>query len=799
MMTRIRRYWYRNMSAGRRYTPFRTRRENDVARTGLKAERTVAGRRRETPLDSTRPQQLSRQSALPTSPTTGISLDRSIDVLAVQQAFGNRAVQRLLSPTDPRLLQREGWTGKDIAKGSANVGKKQVGKIWRIPIEGLNVGNLRDDLEDAYAWEIDPVTKKADKSKPTHYVKERTRETAIGRALVLIPDYLKTDTPVEVLLHLHGFGIGYRQSKGGGPTRDEAVDLTESQLETSNRNMIAVLPQGGYHSGFAAFNADPYLDAVFAKLPQLKGVTRGQVVVTAHSGGGNTVAAILAEENQRVEEAKKTKKGKQAKQAASRLPSGMGELVMFDGLHGDAHQTLSTWLENQLNRDLAELTNPERAGNIAKQREYLKTSMRFRGYHTKGQGYTYRYEEVDKALTKWFDDHKDALGGTSSQPFLGLRLNYQVIATGLEPSDHEGMMGKARLFESSLKALEALPPVTSTQGQATPAVQPTPALQRDNAKPTFKKQKFTLSSNKVIVVKASEKKGLAELQEAPIDYGAAILKLAGLDDKEWFKNFTMIKFLGRSLNNPIHTSLAEHLTAVEAKFADKYGGTDKDPKIAGDTLGLSDETIKGGRESPTSAALSMHLFGLAVDLNYTANPFISASANPVFDRAGLLVDGTTSQFKANMTYDELSALDTTLTTYFSYIDNATELESRLNAATAKPWQGVKPAQAVKVIQKDLDTVASLWQRSDKSDKAIIRAGGFLDLKKELVEGMDLNWGASYGDIMHFDLRDKGVGAKVYQAIVTYGGQKEQESTKQFAAEKEAAEKAAQAAKAAGAQ
>jgi hypothetical protein len=91
-------------------------------------------------------------------------------------------------------------------------------------------------------------------------------------------------------------------------------------------------------------------------------------------------------------------------------------------------------------------------------------------------------------------------------------------------------------------------------------------------------------------------------------------------------------------------------------------------------------------------------------------------------------------------------------------------------------------------------VAGLWQRDDASDKSIIKDGGFLDLKKELVDGMDLDWGGSYGDMMHFDMRNKEVGAKVHKAITTYSGQKEQESAKEFAKQKEAEEKAAEAAK-----
>lgn len=299
-------------------------------------------------------------------------------------------------------------------------------------------------------------------------------------------------------------------------------------------------------------------------------------------------------------------------------------------------------------------------------------------------------------------------------------------------------------------------------------------VQRD-----FKKQTYKLSSTKIAVVKGDAKKKMAEIDESPADYSAAILKKAGLKPEDWFKSFTTTTFLGRSIGEPIHTDLAAHLKDVEKKFTDKYGGDDKSPAKAGDALGLSHESIAGGREAPTSAVFSMHLFGLAVDLNYTANPFISASANPVFNRAGLLVDGTAAAWKPNMSYDDLSALDKKLETYFSYLDKPDDLKARLDASTAAPWKGMAPEKAKKQIQADLDLVARKWERSDPSKKATIKAGGFMDLKKELVEGIGLNWGASYGDMMHFDMRNKGNGAKIEAAIGQYKAEKEKESKEQY--------------------
>ena len=48
---------------------------------------------------------------------------------------------------------------------------------------------------------------------------------------------------------------------------------------------------------------------------------------------------------------------------------------------------------------------------------------------------------------------------------------------------------------------------------------------------------------------------------------------------------------------------------------------------------------------------------LAIDINYTTNPFISTSANPVFKRAADLLSKTTKGFSAGMSYNDLTELD----------------------------------------------------------------------------------------------------------------------------------------------
>jgi hypothetical protein len=407
------------------------------------------------------------------------------EILALQQSHGNRHLQRVIAHQrfPVAILQRNGWTGKDVKPTSANAKPRLIGKVWRIPIEGLkNVGN-----QDAALEAKDFLTG------------EQTEESASGRAVVLIPAGLDKKEPIEVLLHLHGHGLGYREFKVKGTVqvRDEAIDKTEDQLQTihaGGRNIIAVLPQGTGRSGFGAgFDANAYLQAVFKILTDRgdlpKGAGPGPVIFSGHSGGGDVISPMLAED---VAQEKKAKKAKTAERGSSRLPENMRELILFDALHGSEDQVLIQFLTARLDHDLAELTNAERMHWPAAHRTYLATSFRFRGYHSGGtgndkgdgqdrrSGYARRYDNVKQALDQWFAVHSTILGGPGEVAFDGLRANYQVIDTG-RPGDspgHERMMGEERLFEKTLKRSPATIQSDRVSQVAHPSAATGPAIAR---------------------------------------------------------------------------------------------------------------------------------------------------------------------------------------------------------------------------------------------------------------------------------------------------------------------------------
>jgi hypothetical protein len=298
----------------------------------------------------------------------------------------------------------------------------------------------------------------------------------------------------------------------------------------------------------------------------------------------------------------------------------------------------------------------------------------------------------------------------------------------------------------------------------------------------FSTKSYPLSSTPATIVKESAKKKQAKIAEPVSDYCNAILRKAGFDPSAWYSNFTAITFLGLAIAPPIHVDLATHLKDTEKTFVEAYGGPDKKPSEAAKALGIT--SIGGSRDYPSSAALSMHLFGLALDVNYTANPFISESANEVFARAGALIGEKNVKFvpRATAKFEEIAWIDNVMQAYFGFLDDDKGLESALARAADPPWKGMAADAAKKQIQADLNDVAGKWERSNPAQKSVIKAGGITDLDRRFVDGIGLHWGAAYGDVMHFDMRNKGSGAKINAAINAYKHEKEAEASQKWSAD-----------------
>ena len=255
-----------------------------------------------------------------------------------------------------------------------------------------------------------------------------------------------------------------------------------------------------------------------------------------------------------------------------------------------------------------------------------------------------------------------------------------------------------------------------------------------------------------------------------------VLEAAGQTTAGWFGDIQKGTFLGIPLR--VHRTLAERLTRAQtALVGDREvnpAGLDaaalgKRLKMYASTSGLRKPALAVGGTS-----LSLHTFGLAVDLNYRGNPFIgnaSELAPAVVRRATSLVNGTAIDVLTRLggpkaAYATLKTASDALKTYFSY-----RHPTRLPKLTEK-LAGRTPGKGEPV---DVPS----WLERIKKDHAALRAGGdfanhkppeegFLDLDKAVVlalTGAGLKWGGTYPrakDIMHFDLR-RAEGAKVHAA------------------------------------
>ena len=361
-------------------------------------------------------------------------------------------------------------------------------------------------------------------------MKDVTDERGNG-AIVLIPDPLsaKEAEGVDVLLYLHGHGIGFRarkvarfaegRGKGekqvkqkrkgkwvtvpfhevegmeAGTVRDVDVDHMEEQLGNSikarSRPMLAVMPQGT-HSGEDQFgenfNSDAYLNDVLAQtvaqVPRLKNMklTPGRVIWGGHSGAGNTIPGILANAVDRKGELKS-----EADMQTAGVPSRLAEVVLFDAIHGGQLSQVTRRVRAQIRKDAKYLAGqpPD------KQIDYLKNNgMRFRGYYTpiskapvmnpdrtpkldKGKpvvtGYGILYPILAGSIKSELGKQTRALKLVAAVA-AEWKKNYQVIA--MDPKvRHEQIMGAGKIEE----VLGAVGPIPAPSASTTiPASKPTP-------------------------------------------------------------------------------------------------------------------------------------------------------------------------------------------------------------------------------------------------------------------------------------------------------------------------------------
>ena len=284
----------------------------------------------------------------------------------------------------------------------------------------------------------------------------------------------------------------------------------------------------------------------------------------------------------------------------------------------------------------------------------------------------------------------------------------------------------------------------------------------------------------------------------------------------WWEGMVNPGWLGQRFSNGIHLVLARKLRQAEGLLRAQPAYAGLTGVALGHALGIG-EGHKGAR--PTASSASMHTFGLAVDIEYRANPWIvgqhidggAASPSPAglvtreanrrmtatINRASLLVRGVpvnvTAAYlsrlgagDAGTAWDDLNSLHSAFVAYLAVAGNTAGARVLVDARSTVPGV-VNPGETPA-------TAAQRWADAAQSDLAALRAGpvtarnargvevsvaqsnftgrapllGFLSLRRNLVvalrDGAGLAWGAidfgasESGDVMHFDCRRDGLGA-----------------------------------------
>ena len=310
-------------------------------------------------------------------------------LLALQRTAGNAAVAA--------YLQRAaiGWKPDGIA---INTGQKASGGFTRFPVDGLSTGLAPDPAIDKFE------EAKGDWPSATAH----TSEKPYNRSVVLVPTNLLNNPPAEidVLFHLHGHGIGWREGTKEaddksapvgfaykGKVRDEVADDIAGQLP---KDMVAVMPQGHRKSNFGSVDPPKMIDEALHAVPGWDKVKPRRVVLGAYSGGGGSVAGLLG-----------SGKDKAADRQAERMKDlkGLSEVALFDAINGRKSELPAaiSFVNDQIDVDIGRLSaDPD----VAKQKAYLKSSMRFRGFFTAGSGlynplYTSLFQDTVLAKGLW--------------------------------------------------------------------------------------------------------------------------------------------------------------------------------------------------------------------------------------------------------------------------------------------------------------------------------------------------------------------------------------------------------------
>jgi hypothetical protein len=339
-----------------------------------------------------------------------------------------------------------------------NKDKKPSKAFTRFPIGDLSSGLAEN--EEVKKLE---AAGKGGKLKAT----EHTAEKPYNRGVVLVPTALLTSPPAEidVFFHLHGHGIGWREGSKTADdksapvgfafkdaVRDEVAEDIEGQLPPT---IAAVMPQGGSFAQFGGIDANAVILEALHTVPGWGAVKPRRVVFGAYSGGGGTASGLLGSGEK-----------KQSARLAERMKDlkGLSEVVLFDAINGPVEELPAaiSFVNDQIDVDIGRLSGEADAD---KQKEYLRSSMRFRGFFSADSPtylplYTSLFVQTVRAKGLWSGTPDAAKHGTVpkaladkiSQPVWELLADNYVIAP--RGQGHPTKMAGGNLKE----AMDALTP-----------------------------------------------------------------------------------------------------------------------------------------------------------------------------------------------------------------------------------------------------------------------------------------------------------------------------------------------------
>lgn len=582
---------------------------------------------------------------------------------------------------------------------------------------------------------------------------------------IFIPQSFALQKEVDIVLYLHGH-------KGASPGNDVSIDgywnggkvqhfALREEVNESGRNIIFVAPTLGPLSQVGNLTStkgfDSYLEKVLAALNEHFIKNLGQkiegfrnIILSAHSGGGSPMLRI-------------------AELKGSVNTSKISECWGFDSVYGDVEKRWVDWAASHPQAKLFFYYS----GTASKSKYLEKLGIDRNLQNICVHGWS------GKDFSDWEKSHpnlkKSSVGSHFWIPIVYL---------------------KERLQNSPCRTKQSLtsPNNAPAPKKDAPFIFPTYS---DDTNTKFQLTKVELFKGKIKVASAGSKemKTYVVITESPAVFLPEIVRIAkakAIKDKKndiavklnpdsWFNEFTRnFTFLGRPFKDGqfVHIEFAKMLKSAESGFMKIIGSSDA--KKTGDILlNNSDEGISGSRKTSSTATFSMHMFGLAVDVNYRGNPYVEASdikpLNNVLKNAALLMNtdiltyekNTKGKFKDR--FDYMQALDTLLENYFKLPDNTAELERHIRNSQSSVWRGQSLADAKAIIQKNLNNLAGFLARGKLKD--YFKKHAILDFDKRFVVGMEamgFDWGGYYGDMMHFDMRKTGVGYYIEKARKEYG-------------------------------